>query len=435
MGGHAQFTSVANYADAKLAQKFIIAVQTKDVKSLHKILKKEFDVNTLFRFESGMEKMSALHYSAKEGMLEVIKELLHHECAVDVLTPFDTATPLMFACQFFGSHSNIDIVTELLKHGADVNKMNHLGKTPLIFASELGCLELVRLLLNHGANINHTYKEDDLPETLCQALKCPTIQEYEVDEMCDAYRGNGALIQACREHHYPVVQELIKRGCDVGIVNSAGNTALHIACRSESVTVYTRHMSRAPISGNTRIVKCLLEIGCDVNKRNKHGETPLKRAICGISELIIWNIPLEQKIEEAKVFCDLIQILIHHGCDTDVDFDGMSALSLLLKEVCIMQNIDSSELQSKLAKCIKLLVSSGCPLLPNDIEFARKNLSEQTASMIDALFVVCPYPGSLKQLCKTIVRKCCLKPLGEYLPCLGLPPSLVHYVAFDMLDA
>src|SRR6218665_102269 len=433
LGSHAQFTSVANYADAKLAQKFISAIQTGDVKTLHKICKKEFDVNALFRFECGMEKMSALHYATKEGRMEVARELLQQSCDVNSLTPFDMATPLMFACRFF--RTDVNMVAELLRYGADVNKTDHVGMTPLIVACELGCLELVRLLLDNGANVNHTYKEDDLPDTICQALRSPTIQEYEIDEMCDAYRGNGPLLQAAREHHYPVVQELIHRGCDLQITNVAGNTALHIACRSESKTVYSPRMTRSPIAGNTRIVKCLLEVGCDINRRNKHGETPLQRAISGISELVAWNIPIEHKIEEAKTFSDIIQILLHYGCDCSLDSDDeMSPVHLLLRQFHAVRHVTSVELQSRLCHCLHLLASAGCPITVDDIDYATKNLSQRTAGLLSSLHMLYPRPCSLKQLCKLVIRQCCPKPLGEHLSHLGLPLSLSEFVALEILD-
>ena len=46
LGSHASITTVANYAEARLAHKFISAVQADDVRALHKIAsKKDFEVN------------------------------------------------------------------------------------------------------------------------------------------------------------------------------------------------------------------------------------------------------------------------------------------------------------------------------------------------------------------------------------------------------
>jgi ankyrin repeat protein len=46
----------------------------------------------------------------------------------------------------------------LLKAGSDVNAETDEGATPHIYAVNHGHLECVRLLMNFGANINHSIK-------------------------------------------------------------------------------------------------------------------------------------------------------------------------------------------------------------------------------------------------------------------------------------
>ncbi|HEV7505905.1 MAG TPA: ankyrin repeat domain-containing protein [Thermoanaerobaculia bacterium] len=46
----------------------------------------------------------------------------------------------------------------LLEHGAEADYANSFGKTPLFYAIELGDRQLVELLLDHGADVNHPYK-------------------------------------------------------------------------------------------------------------------------------------------------------------------------------------------------------------------------------------------------------------------------------------
>jgi hypothetical protein len=49
---------------------------------------------------------------------------------------------------------NAEIVSALIKHGADVNKKNSGGDTPLIVAINRGNEEMVRLLIKNGADAN-----------------------------------------------------------------------------------------------------------------------------------------------------------------------------------------------------------------------------------------------------------------------------------------
>ena len=74
------------------------------------------------------------------------------------LTSETELTPLMIASQ----EGHIEIIELLLLHGADINKKTPIPKTPkyigggtaLIFASGEGKTEVVKSLLKHSANIN-----------------------------------------------------------------------------------------------------------------------------------------------------------------------------------------------------------------------------------------------------------------------------------------
>ncbi len=59
-------------------------------------------------------------------------------------------TPLHVALDM----GHVDIARLLLKHGADMNSRDNSRNTPLHLASEYGHLETVRLLVERGANID-----------------------------------------------------------------------------------------------------------------------------------------------------------------------------------------------------------------------------------------------------------------------------------------
>jgi ankyrin repeat protein len=50
---------------------------------------------------------------------------------------------------------DLDVLACLLEVGADVDKAENQGTTPLYWASQRGRLDTVRCLLKHGANVNH----------------------------------------------------------------------------------------------------------------------------------------------------------------------------------------------------------------------------------------------------------------------------------------
>ena len=54
-----------------------------------------------------------------------------------------------------GFHTKIETVQDLLEKGElDPNYMDSVGYTPLLIASDKGCNEVVKLLLDHGADPN-----------------------------------------------------------------------------------------------------------------------------------------------------------------------------------------------------------------------------------------------------------------------------------------
>jgi len=76
----------------------------------------------------------------------VEKKLIENPCIIDERDAIEN-TPLMHACQ----SSNVNIVKLLLKYGSNVNAKNRLGSTALHFACINSNIEIIDLLFNCGA--------------------------------------------------------------------------------------------------------------------------------------------------------------------------------------------------------------------------------------------------------------------------------------------
>ena len=59
----------------------------------------------------------------------------------------------------------MDIATTLLEYGADTNAESKAGFTPLHLACQEGHTDMVSLLLEHQANVNHPAKVCAIPHT------------------------------------------------------------------------------------------------------------------------------------------------------------------------------------------------------------------------------------------------------------------------------
>jgi uncharacterized protein len=69
-------------------------------------------------------------------------------------------TPIMFAASF----GNARMVKVLIEHGANIHARNENGNAPIGFAlsgnDEDKCIEVAKLLINHGASVNYKNNYD-----------------------------------------------------------------------------------------------------------------------------------------------------------------------------------------------------------------------------------------------------------------------------------
>src|SRR3990167_4753558 len=159
-----------------------------------------------------------------------------------------------------------DIVRLLLDRGANINHDNNLGATALIVAAENGHTDTVILLLDKGADINHA-------------------TDY----------GSTVLVYAARSGLTDIVQLLLGRGMNLNQTNSGGFTPIMVAAqqgRTDTVRLFLdrgsdiNHVANdgytalilAAENGRRDTVKLLLNRGADINAINDYGSTALSVA-------------------------------------------------------------------------------------------------------------------------------------------------------------
>ena len=208
-----------------------------------------------------------LYYASLLGMCETIKYLLG--CGMDVnIIGGHVTTPLQAAA--FSGHT--EAVRLLLDHGADVDHLNLTNGfgNALQAAAARGHEDVVNMLLDHGANANlsggcmdnciiaaSASPAFNVPEaTACRIIERLITAGAEIESANE--RGLIALHEAARIDSSVIVEMLLKNGANINSSNNEGITALHIA------TEY----------GYEQVVRLLLEYRAVPNSPGEVGWTP-----------------------------------------------------------------------------------------------------------------------------------------------------------------
>jgi len=113
--------------------------------AVRSLLKDGADVNT-----AQADGMTALHWAAQKGDVELAKLLLYASANVKATTRIGGYTPLLMASK----NGDAPMVATLLTAGADPNSATANGTTALMLAASAGRADAVTLLVERGANVN-----------------------------------------------------------------------------------------------------------------------------------------------------------------------------------------------------------------------------------------------------------------------------------------
>lgn len=149
-----------------------------DVAAVQELLQKHADVNA-----AQADGMTALHWSALNGDLATVNALLGAKATVDVTTRLGGYTPLHLAA----SRGNGAVVARLLDAGSKATALTSTGVQAIHLAAQAGDVVAVNALLAHGVDVNVT----------------------------DDTHGRTPLIFATSENRVDVMKVLIARGANV----------------------------------------------------------------------------------------------------------------------------------------------------------------------------------------------------------------------------
>ena len=264
--------------------------------------------------------LSAIHLAAREGHAATVRALLDGGVPIDLPSAADNTTPMLVAA----INGYFDLVAELLARGADPNAASDAGATSLYAVlnvhwapkarhpqpleheqQKTGYLELMRALLDAGANVNAR-----LRHTLW-------FTTYNRDLLGVDRAGATPFWRAAHATDVPAMKLLLEYGADPGlptikVSQRGGGRAdrpdpsglppvpiggpavypIHAAAGVGYGQGYAGNSHRHAPEGWMPTMRFLVEeLGVDVNARDINGYTPVHHAAArGDNEMILYLV-------------------------------------------------------------------------------------------------------------------------------------------------
>ena len=254
------------------------------------ILKYLLDNNAEYKAKIGFNQ-NPLIAAIKSNSLECVKILL--ERGADPNTCENKMCCLAYAC----SIPNIEIVKALIEYGAFVNGVDKNTTKPIVIAAENGFLDIVKYLIESGADFDDTPSNSNLsPLTAAckndhvkvveyllsigvnptdahepQALPINIAKKYQSSQVLSLLLEDSntettsisqLLLDAIQKRDTYTIKALVDKKFKFGYMDSQKRTALHYAAET-----------------NREIVEYMINHGFEVNAADEKGVTPLHLAI------------------------------------------------------------------------------------------------------------------------------------------------------------
>ena len=238
----------------------------------------------------------------------------------------DGRTPLMHAIINAGKNYNaenagvIKFIKELVKAGADIDIKDKSGHDALSYAISINNIEIVQILIDHGAKLENADAQDDKGRTLLMRAVINVIDDYAIEgtktmEFIEKLlivganinirdnNGYDALLHAISKNNMLIARFLINHGARLENVNIRDNEGKTPLMRAVIKAVEKPYAEEAEAIGN---IERLLQAGADINTVDNNGYSVLLHAMSGNNNIRI------------------VQFLINYGARLDFNNENIN---------------------------------------------------------------------------------------------------------------
>jgi ankyrin repeat protein len=234
--------------------------------------------------------LTAMHFAAREGHLDAVRALVEAGADVNVSTASDAMSTLTLAIV----NGRLEMAKYLLEQGADPNPPSTEGATalfatvdikwaprgwypsPRVDNEEVDYLELMQLLVDHGADVDARMKG-----RMWMRIVGPGGGS--------AFDGDTAFLRAAQANDVDAMRFLLSQGANPSITTAMGVNALLLAAGWGDQPSEGRHV--APEARLAAVRFLVEEAGLGVNSTDKDGFTPLHgAALVGDRDVIMYFV-------------------------------------------------------------------------------------------------------------------------------------------------
>ena len=350
-------------------------------------------------------------------------------------------TPLITSIIYVNQTSNMEAIMKLIDGGADVNFANINNDSALIFACYFQNIDIVKLLIRAGANINHQNNYGYTPLMIAQ--NCLNYNEFTHDNI------NNIL---------EIMNLLIDSGVDINLMNKKNNNSILIAVKNSKyygieqiklliekgkININSSFRSNKnllsyacyyfSISSSYQAIEYLINLGIDINVQDKKGYTPLMYLIAKSNNITTELIDCIKLLLNAKPNLDLKSNNSHNAlsiaCINAIKTKDSSIIKLLIRagaDVNILSNFN--------ANCISFLSYKGPYLAIQLFDLLIDNKIDLNVQSMNTLNGTYDGYTSLHYAARGIVEKTSIPEIIDLLLKNGADPDIRNNMNETYLD-